>query len=182
MIGPATTVDCSCSCSVSDVTTPKLPPPPRIAQKRSGFSSSLACAKLPSASTRSAPSTLSIDSPYLRLRCPTPPPRISPTPVVEITPNGIASPYACVAWSMSPIVTPPPTRAVFVAGSTCTQRISERSITSPSSTLPRPAPLWPPPRTAMSSPLARPYASAARTSAVSRVRTMSAGRLSIIAL
>src|SRR3954452_19973002 len=120
IIGPATAVACSCSWSVNDVTTPKFPPPPRIAQNRSGFSASLAWASVPSASTTSAPSMLSTERPYLRVRCPTPPPSSSPTPVVEMTPNGVASPNACVAWSMSPIVLPPPTSAVREAGSTRT--------------------------------------------------------------
>ena len=45
-----------CSRYSNDVTTPKLPPPPRIAQNRSVFSSALACTSSPFASTRSAPS------------------------------------------------------------------------------------------------------------------------------
>ena len=40
--GRPTTVPTSCSRKMNEVTTPKLPPPPRIAQKRSGFSSALA--------------------------------------------------------------------------------------------------------------------------------------------
>ena len=34
-----------CSANSNDVTTPKLPPPPRTPQKRSGFSSALACSE-----------------------------------------------------------------------------------------------------------------------------------------
>ena len=50
---------------MNDVTTPKLPPPPRIAQNRSGFSSALARTRSPSASTTSASSRLSIVEPVL---------------------------------------------------------------------------------------------------------------------
>ena len=156
------------------MTTPKLPPPPRIAQNRSAFSSSSraheACrrrARRPRRRCcRSPGRTCASD-------VPTPPPSSSPTPVVEMTPTGVASPNACVAWSTSPIVLPPPTCAVRAARIDAhVQRIGDRSITSPPSTVPRPAPLWPPPRTAMSSPFARANASAARTSATSRQRTI----------
>ena len=58
----------------------------------------LATTKLPSASTTSAASRLSMVRPYLRVRCPMPPPSVSPpTPVVEMMPDGTASPNACVA-------------------------------------------------------------------------------------
>ena len=50
-----------------------------------------------------------------------PPPSVNPpTPVVETVPNGAAKPKAPVAWSTSPSVVPPPTRAVRASGSTCT--------------------------------------------------------------
>ena len=79
--------------NMNEVTTPKLPPPPRIAQKRSGFSSSFAVTTLPSASTTSAPSRLSIDRPSPRLRWPIPPPSVRPpTPVVEMIPPASARP------------------------------------------------------------------------------------------
>ena len=52
----------------SDVTTPKFPPPPRSAQKRSSFSLSLAVTNFPSAVTTSAERRLSQLSPYLRVR------------------------------------------------------------------------------------------------------------------
>ena len=100
---------------------PKLPPPPRTAQNRSGFSSALATTKLPSASTISTESRLSMVSPYLRVRCPMPPPSVSPpTPVLPMMPDGTASPNACVAWSTSLHLQPPPTRTVRDDGSTCT--------------------------------------------------------------
>ena len=75
---------------------PKLPPPPRIPQKRSGFSVPLAFTKSPVAVTTSAEMRLSMVSPNLRLSQPNPPPRVNPeTPVVEFIPSGVASPNAC---------------------------------------------------------------------------------------
>jgi hypothetical protein len=47
----------------SAVTTPKLPPPPRSAQKRSGLRSALAVTVRPSAVTTSARTTLSAAKP-----------------------------------------------------------------------------------------------------------------------
>ena len=86
-----------------------------------------------------------------------PPPSVRPaTPVVETMPNGTARPKACVAWSTSPDVQPGSTRTVRFAGSTRTPFIIDRSMTSPSSQLPSPGPLWPPPRMAMSRPLLAP--------------------------
>ena len=67
-VGPPTTVSSGCARNVNSVTTPKLPPPPRIAQKRSGFSSALAVTCVPSASTSFAESRLSIVSPWRRVR------------------------------------------------------------------------------------------------------------------
>src|SRR5215469_9232623 len=146
-IGPAQTVCTGWPSNKNDVTTPKFPPPPRIAQNKSGFSLALATTNLPSASTRSAASRLSMVRPYFRVRCPSPPPSVKPpTPVVEIIPDGTANPNACVAWSTSPQVHPPPTRTVFVVGSTCTYLMRERSMTRPSSHTPKPPALWPPPR------------------------------------
>ena len=62
----------------NSVTTPKLPPPPRMAQNRSSFSLAEACSTRPSAVTTSAPTTLSDDSPARRDSQPRPPPRVSP--------------------------------------------------------------------------------------------------------
>ena len=112
------------------MTTPKLPPPPRIAQYRSGCSSAAARTRSPLASTISASSRLSIVSPHLRVRWPRPPPSVSPpTPVDAMMPLGVASPCGFVAASTSPHVQPPPTRTVRACGSTSTSRSSERSMT-----------------------------------------------------
>ena len=86
---------------------PKLPPPPRSPQNRSGCSWSLAVRNRPSAVTTSADSRLSQVSPYLRCSQPMPPPSVSPAiPVVETAPPVVASPNACVSRSNSPQVRP----------------------------------------------------------------------------
>ena len=78
-----------------------------------------------------------------------PPPRVRPpTPVVEMMPPVVASPNGYAAAFRSPQVAPPETRAVWVSGSTRTPRMADRSMTTPSSQVPKPGTLWPPPRTA----------------------------------
>src|SRR5215469_9430656 len=167
-IGPAQTVLTGCASNRNEVTTPKFPPPPRIAQNRSAFSSALATTKLPSASTISTESRLSIVSPYFRVRWPIPPPRVRPaTPVLETMPDGTASPKAWVAWSTSRHLHPAPTNTVREEGSTLTYLMGARSITRPSSQTPRPAALWPPPRTDTRKSLALAIRTAATTSATS---------------
>ena len=112
-----------------------------------------------------------------------PPPRVSPpTPVVEMMPPGAPRPNGYVAWSTSPHVAPPPTRAVRLSGSTRTFFIVERSMTSPSSTVPKPGTLCPPPRTARSSPLSPAARTTAITSAASVQRTTAAGLRSCMPL
>lgn len=103
-------------------------------------------------------------------------------PVDDRIPEGVASPNAWVAWSRSPSVVPPPTVAFRAPGSTCVQRMGERSTVTPSSTRHRPAPLWPPPRTASVRPASRTKPIAAITSAASAHHTTAAGRRSIMAL
>src|SRR5204862_6430928 len=117
-VGPPTTSPTGWARNVNSVTTPKLPPPPRSAQKSSAFSSALALTCSPSASTTSAESRLSIVSPQPRVRYPIPPPSVSPpTPVVEMIPHGTASPYGLLAASTSPQMQPPPARTVRPSGS-----------------------------------------------------------------
>src|SRR5580658_5855852 len=74
----STTAVSGCSFTSNSVTTPKLPPPPRKAQNKSGFSSELARRTELSAVTRVNPSTLSHDNPNRRVSHPVPPPKISP--------------------------------------------------------------------------------------------------------
>ena len=71
-------------------------------------------------------------------------------------PAGTASPNGWVAWSTSPCVHPGSAVTVQVAGSTRTPFIGEMSIIRPSSQLAKPAPLCPPPRMAIGSPVSRP--------------------------
>ena len=157
----------------NEVTTPKLPPPPRSAQKRSGSVSSLAVTTSPDASTTSAESRLSTAIPYL--------PISQPMPAAERETRRsrwsrrcrsvVARPKAPVARSNSPTVTPACARAVRRAGSTWIPFISERSIISPPSVTALPATLWPPPRTEISSP-----SLAAEVDGVGDVRGVQAAR------
>src|SRR4029077_17779567 len=115
-------------------TTPKLPPPPRSAQNKSGFSLALARTIEPSAVTRVNPSTLSQDNPKRRANHPVPPPRINPpAPVCETTPEGNTSPAFCVAVSTDPNRQPPAIRARRASASTVTWRSFDKSITRPPS-------------------------------------------------
>ena len=176
----ATSGPTGCAANSNDVTMPKFPPPPRRPQCRSGCSSALAVRMSPSAVTTCADSRLSQLSPCFRRCQPMPPERVSPaTPVSETIPTGTASPWACVAASRSPSVAPPAARAVPRAGSTSTSRIRDRSITRPSSTVPVPATLWPPPRTATIRPCSRASRSATTTSLTPAHRATMAGRRSI---
>ena len=170
-----------CSLNSNEVTTPKLPPPPRSAQNRSGFPRPLTCRSLPSAVTTSAEIRLSMVNPNLRVVQPKPPPSVRPaTPVVELMPSGVTSPNSCASLSKSASVAPGSTRAVADAGSIRTDRIRDRSIRRPPSQTALPAMLWPPPRTATSSFSSRARLTALMTSAAPRQRTTRAGRRSIM--
>src|SRR5215218_2428330 len=110
---PAYSVVTGCNVNSNVVTTPKLPPPPRTAQKRSGFSVALARRTWPSAVTISTPTTLSHARPCLRMSQPSPPPNVRPpTPVLEMRPPVVARPCGCVAASKSRQSAPPCTPAV----------------------------------------------------------------------
>ena len=65
---PPTTVSIRCRRNLNRVATPKFPPPPRIAQNRSGSFSASTRRISPSAVTMSAASRSSIVRPYLRTR------------------------------------------------------------------------------------------------------------------
>ena len=103
-------------------------------------------------------------------------------PIDEIAPPVTARPWACVSRLSSLQRTPPCARTVRAAGSTWIPFIGERSIITPPSATARPATLWPPPRTEISSPLERAMPIAAATSAAPWQRAISAGRRSIIPL
>ena len=97
--------------------TPKLPSPPRIAQKRSGSLSSLAWTTSPSAVTTSAASRSSIVTPFLRTRKPTPPASVMPPmPTEPVSPRPVTSPCSPVATVYSPAVIPASTEAVLAVG------------------------------------------------------------------
>ena len=86
-----------------EVTTPKLPPPPRMPQKRSGFSSALALTNLPSAVTTSAAMRLSTERPYLRLIHPKPP-QLASTSRSSYATDMVPGPFR-----LPPPCRPPPT-------------------------------------------------------------------------
>ena len=116
---------------------PKLPSPPRIAQKRSGSLSSLASTTSPSAVTTSAARRSSIVSPFLRARNPMPPARvIPPIPTDPASPKPVTRPCSPVAFVYSPAVIPVSTQAVFASASMSRAFISDRSTTMPPSVVP----------------------------------------------
>jgi len=166
-----------CSWNSNDVITPKFPPPPRIAQNKSGCSRGDAVRVRPSAVTTSAERRLSELNPARLVSQPMPPPSVSPPmPVWLIKPPVTASPCCWLAASRSPQVAPPPTTARRAEGSTATWRMALRSIIKPSSQTAEPAKLCPPPRTEISSDWPRPNLMAWTTSAGTELRAMSAGR------
>ena len=132
---PPTTVSSSCRRNRNRVATPKLPPPPRIAQNRSGCVSSSTCRVSPSAVTISAASRSSIVRPYFRRRKPTPPPSVMPPiPTDPVSPKPTASPWAAAAVVNSPAVRPVSAHAVRLSTSTSMAFIADRSSTMPSDT------------------------------------------------
>src|SRR5881396_3824200 len=181
MIGPQRILPTGCTRYVNDVTTPKFPPPPRIAQNRSGSSVALAFRIRPSAVTISASSRLSHASPCFRIRIPKPPPSVSPAiPVSETIPPVVARPCAWVARSRSRQVAPPSAVAIRRPGSTCTPFIEDRSTTRPPSQIAVPETPCPPPRTDSGTPWSRAKVTARTTSCVPRQRTIIKGFRSII--
>ena len=98
-----------CAAKVNDATIPKLPPPPRIAQNRSGCCSALAETTSPVAVTTSAATSWSSARPYFLTFQPTPPARVRPpTPTLLVSPEEIARPYGASASTTWPQVAPPP--------------------------------------------------------------------------
>jgi hypothetical protein len=180
-IGPPRTIGpTACSRYSKAVTTPKFPPPPRNPQNSSGSASASTRSRSPSAVTRFTASRLSTVSPCLRIRWPSPPPKVSPPiPVCLTIPDGTASPNRWVARSSSPSRTPPAARAVRAAGSTRTAFLSDRSIISPPSTTPCPATAWPPPRTEIARSCSRAKRTAWTTSSAPAQRAIRAGRRSM---
>ena len=161
------------------VTTPKLPPPPRIAQNRSGCSSASARTSRPSAVMTSAARRRSIVRPYLRTRKPIPPPSVSPPiPTDPVSPKPTAKPCSANRVVTSPAVRPAPVHAVRASWSISSSLSSVRSSTIPPSLTPWPAAPCPPLRTASSIPVSRASPTTCATSAASAGRTTTAGRRS----
>jgi hypothetical protein len=138
---------------VKETTSPKLPPPPRSAQKSSGSLSALAVTSVPSASTTSADTRLSMASPTRGVSQPMPPPRVSPPiPVSGCVPSGAAKLWGLSALSTSAIFAPPSAVTTMRSGSTMTPFILRRLM--------RKAPFgmhigeWPPESTATFFPAA----------------------------
>ena len=127
---------------------------------------------------------MSAARPYFAISQPRPPPSVSPAmPVVEIAPPVTARPC-----SRGRVVELRPAEAALRSHRArrrgrprCPSSRRGRSSRAPSATA-RPATLWPPPRTQMSSPAARAKRTPAETSAALRQRTITAGERSIEAV
>ena len=131
---PPTTVPISCMRNRKRVATPKLPPPPRIAQNRSGSFSASTCSTRPSAVTTSAASRSSTVRPCLRTRNPTPPPSVMPPiPTEPVSPNPVARPCAPAAAVYSAAVRPVSAQAVRPSASMSSAFMPDRSRRTPSS-------------------------------------------------
>jgi hypothetical protein len=87
-----------CVLKVNDVTTPKFPPPPpRIAQKRSGSVMASHVSMRPSAVTTCAETSASHVRPHILSTTPMPPPCVSPEmPTLRQVPSGMATLRAMV--------------------------------------------------------------------------------------
>ncbi len=167
-----TTAGSSCARKSKRVTTPKLPPPPRSAQSRSGCDASDTSRTSPPAVTSCAPTSWSAASPHARTIQPMPPPRVRPpTPTDAVSPELTPSPRSARARATLPHVAPPPTRTSVP--STSMSWKAARSIVSPPGTAPHA--LWPPERTMTSRCSSAAYRRAARTSSTEEARTITAG-------
>ena len=177
-IGPT-----SCSWNSNSVTTPKLPPPPRTAQNRSGFSSAAARRILPSAVTTWTDKTLSRLSPCRRVNQPIPPPRVRPADAGVADHPGRSGQAVRLGRRVQ-------LGELGAAADPSTSRLridrrpgSSRRGRSPARRRPRKHPhmLCAPPRTAISRPFRTPNRIAARTSSALTHRATTAGRRSISA-
>ena len=160
------------------VTTPKLPPPPRSAQNRSGFS--VCAGAQPAAVGRDqlCGEQVVAGQAEARGRCVPRRRRGSGRRRRCRRPcrRWYASPKACgLAVELSEQRPGLHACALRATGSTSTARIGETSIMSPPSQADWPERLWPPPRTAVSSACALAKLTACITSAAPAQRTISAG-------
>ncbi len=157
-----------------EVTTPKLPLPPRSAQNRSGSRPASTVRTMPSAVTTVISRTWSAAKPKVLAIGPTPPPRVKPTTPTEVAePQSGARSYAAAAATTSVQVQPAPIRAVQAKGSTSSSRILDVVISSaPSAAWTAP---WPVAWTATGSPRSAANRTAAATSSSQVAATMRAG-------
>jgi len=100
-------------------------------------------------------------------------------PTEAVSPNPVASPWAAAATEYWPAVRPVWAQAVRRCGSMSRALRSARSSRMPPSVLLWPTVLWPPLRTASSSPPSRARLTTWATPAASTGRTITAGRLSM---
>ena len=177
---PPTIVPTSWRRNCSRVATPKLPPPPRSAQNRSGWCS---------ASTRSelavggddlgGEQVVDREAVLAHEEADAAAERDAADPDrARVAEPGREAVRAGGGGVLAARSGPVSAQAVRRSGSISSARIAERSSTIPPSETPWPAGLWPPPRTASSSPLSRASAMTRATSAASAARTIMAGRRS----
>ncbi len=139
---PPTIDGTSCSRNRNRVATPKLPPPPRIAQKRSGCV--LVVHLQRSRRRRSRPRRRA----GRRSSCRTsgrgtrsPPPSVMPPmPTEAVSPKPVARPCSPAAFVYSPAVSPVSAHAVRSSASMSSAFIAERSRTIPPSETPNARP------------------------------------------
>ena len=182
-IGPANTMLTGCAWNRKLVTTPKLPPPPRSAQNRSGC---CACARRDEAAVGQHDVGLEevVDGePELARQVPGAAAERESRPRRCCRRCRTARPgRRRASRGRRPRSCSQARPARSVPGSTRTLFIIDRSITRPSLQLPSPGPLWPPPRMASSRPCSRAKFTAVMTSAASTARAIRRGRLSIMPL
>ncbi len=162
------------------VAIPKLPPPPRSPQNSSGSVQASTCSGSPSAVTRSTESRLSTVRPSLRMRWPSPPPRVSPPMPVWLTiPAGVASPNA-LGGAVELAQQDPAGRPGGAGPRVDPDRLHQRQVDHQAAVATAwPATACPPPRTETSRSCSRAKRTASATSSAPAQRAISAGRRSM---
>ena len=170
-----------CSANSNSVTTPKLPPPPRIAQNRSGCSSAEARTRRPSGQDHGGGDQVVAAEPVLLGHPAHAAAEREPADAgVADTPPGTASPWAWVAPSTSAHGRASTDLSRGGApGRRAPRACALRSIMRPPSQTAVPLNAWPPPRTAISSPSRCAYPRAATTSSCVWHWVNAAGRRSM---
>jgi len=115
-----------CKRNSKEVTTPKLPPPPRIPQRDPGYQMHSPSPGRRRSQQQSRRDEIIDSKPKLATEPTKSAASVNPAmPVVEFMPTGVARPNACVSRSMSPSVTPAQRRAVMPFASIRTDFIGE---------------------------------------------------------